>query len=169
MENASKALIIAGAILIAILLISIGMLIINSTHSLTDQVSSTSTSMEIQAFNSQFTSYCSDNVPASRVRDFIDIVIVNNSQYPGVPSNSNNSKSIYLNYYPNNYWKNRKGTVGHKYTTRGLQEIKKMIDDNATYTIYMTNCTSFSTSTGKGNHGYKNTGYVGCISISKNV
>ena len=57
MENASKALLIAGAILIVIVLISIGMLIVNSTNDVTEQASSTATSQAIQTFNSQFTQY----------------------------------------------------------------------------------------------------------------
>ena len=41
MENASKALIIAGAILISILLISLGILMFNASKGTTDQASST--------------------------------------------------------------------------------------------------------------------------------
>ena len=51
MENASKALIIAGAILISILLISVGILVMNSTGNVTDQVKTSSDSMSIQTFN----------------------------------------------------------------------------------------------------------------------
>jgi type II secretory pathway pseudopilin PulG len=57
MENASKALLIAGAILIVIVLISVGMLIVNSTQDVTEQAGSTATSQAIQAFNQQFTQY----------------------------------------------------------------------------------------------------------------
>ena len=49
MENASKALIIAGAILISILLISVGILIFNSTRGFTDNASATDNAMEIAA------------------------------------------------------------------------------------------------------------------------
>ena len=57
MENASKALIIAGAILIAILLITIGIILISSGRSVTDTGVSTMNSQKIQAFNNQFTPY----------------------------------------------------------------------------------------------------------------
>jgi type II secretory pathway pseudopilin PulG len=57
MENASKALLIAGAILVVIVLISVGMLIVNSTQDVTEQAGSTATSQAIQAFNQQFTQY----------------------------------------------------------------------------------------------------------------
>ena len=47
MENASKALIIAGAILISILLISVGILIFNSTSGVTDSAGDTDFAMMI--------------------------------------------------------------------------------------------------------------------------
>lgn len=46
MENASKALIIAGAILISILLISLGIIMFNQSKSTTDQASGTANAME---------------------------------------------------------------------------------------------------------------------------
>ena len=56
MENASKALLIAGAILLCILIIAIGMFIYNSASStITDSMSTLST-QEVDAFNNQFTS-----------------------------------------------------------------------------------------------------------------
>ncbi len=46
MENASKALIIAGAILISILLISLGIIMFNASKGTTDQASGTANAME---------------------------------------------------------------------------------------------------------------------------
>lgn len=46
MENASKALIIAGAILISILLISLGIIMFNSSKGTTDQAKETSNVMQ---------------------------------------------------------------------------------------------------------------------------
>ncbi len=57
MENASKALIIAGAILISILLISIGIILINSGKDVTSTGTAGMNSQKIQTFNSQFTAY----------------------------------------------------------------------------------------------------------------
>lgn len=57
MENASKALIIAGAILLSILIIAIGMYIYNSsTNSITNAAGQIS-QQDIQAFNNQFIMY----------------------------------------------------------------------------------------------------------------
>ena len=57
MENASKALIIAGAILISILLITIGIVLINSGRDITETGTSTMQSQKIQGFNNQFVNY----------------------------------------------------------------------------------------------------------------
>lgn len=46
MENASKALIIAGAILISILLISLGIIMYNASTGTTDQAENTAQAME---------------------------------------------------------------------------------------------------------------------------
>ncbi|MEE0865899.1 MAG: hypothetical protein U0L98_03780, partial [Clostridia bacterium] len=55
MENASKALIIAGAILLAILIISLGILIFSQAQ---DTVGSVNMSeQEMMAFNNKFTAY----------------------------------------------------------------------------------------------------------------
>ncbi|MCI9365485.1 MAG: hypothetical protein HFJ54_02465 [Clostridia bacterium] len=57
MENASKALIIAGAILISILLISIGILVMNSAGQMTDRMDSSMDETAIQSFNRKFENY----------------------------------------------------------------------------------------------------------------
>ena len=57
MENASKALIIAGAILLSILIIGIGMYVYSSSTSTLDSAVSQMSANEIQAFNRQFTQY----------------------------------------------------------------------------------------------------------------
>lgn len=57
MENATKALLIAGSVLIAIVLIAVGLKILNSTSGVTKQVETVSTTMEVSIFNSQFTKY----------------------------------------------------------------------------------------------------------------
>jgi len=49
MENASKALIIAGAILISILLISLGIMMFNSSKGTTDQAASTANALQAGA------------------------------------------------------------------------------------------------------------------------
>ena len=76
MENASKALIIAGAILLAILIIGLGMTIFNQAR---DTLSQANLDQEtIAAFNSKFDSYISDKLKGTDVRTLCDLVRNNN-------------------------------------------------------------------------------------------
>ena len=51
MENASKALLIAGAVLIVILLISLGIMMFRSSQGTTEQASNTANALESAAQN----------------------------------------------------------------------------------------------------------------------
>lgn len=57
MENSSKALLIAGAILLAILLIGVGMYTYNSTSTSVTASTDSMSTHETDAFNNQFTMY----------------------------------------------------------------------------------------------------------------
>lgn len=83
MENASKALIIAGAILLAILIISLGIMILNQAQ---DTINGSGMSKaEIQAFNAQFTKY-EGTRRGSEIRNLVQEVVASNS----LPENSAN-------------------------------------------------------------------------------
>lgn len=80
MENASKALIIAGAILLAILLISLGIMIYNQAQSVVD--GSGMTEAELSTFNSKFTKY-EGIQKGSVVKSMINEVLSNNANDAG--------------------------------------------------------------------------------------
>lgn len=82
MENASKALIIAGAILISIILISIGIIVVQSAGEVTDRASTTMDEQAIQIFNQKFKNYEGDDRRGSSVRDLIGVVSSSNTQNP---------------------------------------------------------------------------------------
>ena len=85
MENASKALIIAGAILLSILIIAIGMFIYNSAQStINDSITSFST-QEIEAFNNNFESY-KGNATGSNVSSMLTRLIANAKTYADEPT-----------------------------------------------------------------------------------
>lgn len=85
MENASKALLIAGAILLCILIIAIGMFIYNSAQStITDSLTSLST-QEVEAFNNQFTSYEGIQT-GSNIRALTGRLIANADTYADEPA-----------------------------------------------------------------------------------
>ena len=79
MENASKALLIAGAILIAILLIAMGMKVFTSTSGTTDSVEGTMNATEIAMFNNKFLAYTGYPKTKSDIKALLNIVIANNS------------------------------------------------------------------------------------------
>ena len=84
MENASKALIIAGAILLAILLISLGIFIFSQAQ---DTVTNSGMSQaETSAFNTKFTKY--EGVrKGSVVRSMIQEVIASNADDNNISAN----------------------------------------------------------------------------------
>ena len=72
MENASKALIIAGAILLAILLISLGIMIFNQAQ---DTVTNSGmTEAELTSFNNKFLKYEGDEVKGTMVKSMMQEV-----------------------------------------------------------------------------------------------
>ena len=77
MENATKALIIAAAILIAIVLISLGVYVLSIG---TDAISGADmTEQEISTFNAKFTSYAGENVMGSKVNALLSAIATNNT------------------------------------------------------------------------------------------
>ena len=90
MENASKALIIAGAILLSILLISLGIMIFNTAQDTTKN--SGMTQAQVSAFNNKFSKY-EGTIKGSEVRSLIQEVVASN----GDDNNKNASRQITIN------------------------------------------------------------------------
>lgn len=80
MENASKALLIAGAILLCILIIAIGMYIYNNAESTIKSSVTSMSTQEINAFNSEFTAYEGAQT-GSNVKALIGRLIANSDTY----------------------------------------------------------------------------------------
>lgn len=78
MENASKALLIAGAILIVIVLISIGMMIVQNASGITDSATDTATKQIIEVFNQEYTRYQGKQRGAS-VKTLLASISANNA------------------------------------------------------------------------------------------
>ena len=77
MENASKALIIAGAILVSIMIVSLGVLIFNRMGGTAKEMANMD-EQEIAAFNSKITPYLGKSITGSQVNVLIQYVISNN-------------------------------------------------------------------------------------------
>lgn len=87
MENATKALLIAGSVLIAILLIALGMRVFNSGASASKASQSTMQTTAVATFNSQFTSFSGTQRP-NKISSLVQKVIA---------SNATNSKKVTIN------------------------------------------------------------------------
>ena len=77
MENASKALIIAGAILLAIIIISLGLMVVNNARSQIGGANLDKQTME--AFNSEWDIYAGSKKSASDVKSLCSKAITNNA------------------------------------------------------------------------------------------
>ena len=103
MENVSKALIIAGAILIAILLISIGIVILNAVNKPIEHSGIQADAQAVELFNSKFSSYFGKGKTAASVKTLITLVNTSNGvdskhyiELRGITStNSVNSSKTY--------------------------------------------------------------------------
>ena len=139
MENASKALIIAGSILITIMVISLGVLIfrnmsepVKENANLDEQI--------IASFNADITPYLGNNVSGSQVNALIQLVTSIDNR---AISNQDNIKrvSIYRNSESDlnaivmlksgastiTYGTQRKVTTGTYYTVEGKHDSKGLI------------------------------------------
>ena len=88
MENASKALIIAGAILLSILLIGLGMMVYSKAKGTLDDTGIDD--VAVQTFNSKFSDYEGTNVSGASVNALLTTIVNNNRTYSG----SDTSKQV---------------------------------------------------------------------------
>jgi len=99
MENATKALLIAAAVLIAILIISLGLVIYNRASETVNNAGDLS-EYEIQQHNEKFTKYEGDNVSGSDVNAMITTVFnynlkqANTSDYVLITDSTGNGADI---------------------------------------------------------------------------
>lgn len=123
MENASKALIIAGAILISIVLVSVGVIVVNSLNP--DSAVEEMTKQEVQTFNSKFDSSIGDNKLGSVARSLISTVMTNNTN-----TDDSNKVSVILD--------NETEAVEQQ----ALSLLRNKVNTSARYNITVTGTTS---------------------------
>ena len=93
MENASKALIIAGAILISILIVGLGVIIYQNVSGIAQ--GQTLDSQEITAHNSPFEGYFGNYISGSNVKALITQVQANNSAAQRNDEETGNKITLY--------------------------------------------------------------------------
>ena len=154
MENASKALIIAGAILLSILLISLGIMIFSQAQ---DTVTNSGMSdAEISSFNNRFIKYEGER-KGSVVKTLIQEVIASNA-------NANNASRPIFVQFNNVKYKDESGTEQTDKTLYGKDtKTTVKLDGETTETKASAVLTSKNISTTK-SFEVKITGYIGgCV------
>ena len=92
MENATKALIIAASILIAIVLITLGVFVLGQGTTMVKE-NSDMTAEQVTAYNAKWEAFLGDKVSGSKVKQLIRTVTQHNRTYTEI---SKNSKQIIL-------------------------------------------------------------------------
>lgn len=82
MENATKALLIAAAVLIAVLIISLGVIVYNKASEAVTGAGDLS-EYQTQQFNEKFTKYQSENATGADVNAMLTTVFNHNNSQPG--------------------------------------------------------------------------------------
>lgn len=80
MENATKALIIAGAVLISILLISVGIMVFNASSDPINQAQNSSEAQAVQMFNESFQQFLGTNITGQQAKSLISAVQASNGK-----------------------------------------------------------------------------------------
>ena len=111
MENASKALIIAGAILISILIISLGVIIYQQAAGVVNNNSMDE--LEVTQFNSKFENYFGNNIKGATAQSLVEAVKANNN------SQDDTSRMVEVTVIANtnNFSGETKGEVASKPTS----------------------------------------------------
>ena len=133
MENSSKALLIAGAILICILIIAIGMFIYNNASSTTTESMNSLSTQETEIFNKQFDIY-SGLQDGSKIKTLIGVLISNAN------TNKNESDKI-------------PGVAINKCVATDKKAIHAAVPENAETEAYIDSLTKIRTKVEK-NHEY---------------
>lgn len=80
MENATKALIIAGAILVSILLVTMGISLLSNTGALSDRNNQQVDELAIKSFNTKIESAVGEKVLGSSVAEMLDSLSIEKRQ-----------------------------------------------------------------------------------------
>ena len=129
MENASKALIIAGAILLSILIIGLGMMIYNQAMSAVEDTGLDA--QRISTYNSEFDAYIGNNKRGTDVRSLINIIKSHNSA-EDEQDPANNSRIVKFNgvYTPTDLDAARNGiSTGKRYTVTATYNAEGLISE----------------------------------------
>ena len=141
MENASKALLMAGGVLIGLLIISLGVYLFTNFGGTAGQIQANIDENQLAQFNSQFTSYVGrDNVTIHNVVSMAKLATQNNQSYqlPFQTANGNNNYitvlrngvAIELGYNGSYTATQRANEIEQKYNQIISDEVNSISDEN---------------------------------------
>lgn len=174
MENASKALIIAGSILVSILIISLGIVIYQRSSSTVNKANLNS--QEAMAQNSPFEAYFRSRVSAQQVKELCSMVRSNNL----TAQTGSEEKNIYLVFKTID--SSGKAVVDTTNTskTEGIAPAKlsSLVKSEKTYLVEVANDKAYNPNSTKGTDNpdfqsgdapaYYQSGYIRTITITEN-
>lgn len=138
MENASKALIIAGAILLAILIIALGVFIFQRAQNSASDLGGLDET-KVQSVNQKYENYEGTSVSGSDVKALIDLVRTNNNTY-GVtadnPGGDQQNRRIVI--VARNIGTGAGVINGRRVTAEELAGVKNAVVPGFTYTVTIT-------------------------------
>ena len=102
MENASRALLIAAAVLLGVMIISIGAFLIFTFGGYAAEVEIERAEAEISAFNAKFLKYeGADNITIHQIITLANMAIENNKQYELTNANAGDESTYYVQVIAN--------------------------------------------------------------------
>ena len=136
MENASQALIMAGGILVGIIIISMGVYLFSQAAAIPENYNATIEQQKLQAFNSQFETYCNkqNGTSAQDIITVLNMATDNNKEYT-------ENEDYYINVYLD-------GKSINSYTEN--QKVELMQATNGTSDFYSFECEAIEYSTMSG-------------------
>ena len=126
MENASKALIMAGGILIGILIISLGVYLFADFGNTSAEIHKENEQRQLSQFNTQFTVYEGrDNITVYELISVINLAKENNRQYRGTNlyDDENNGYEVLVYVDSNNVTDLDLGTLEDRYIKNGSETL----------------------------------------------
>lgn len=158
MENASKALIIAGSIIVSLVIVSLGILIYRKTQTATD-VSGVIQS-QVEGYNEQYENLFGTYVGAANVKALLQKIKTNNTLYGSTSGSDASSMKIWVIFLAENF-EGRDTTNGNDTMTPIINKIKQ----SKHYSVNVNNeSTSDNEDQGDGK-GYHRNGYIKTIVI----
>ena len=161
MENASKALVIAGAILATLMVVGLGIGIIGSVSGIFENTGVSE--QEVQQNNSKFESYFGNNLASAKVKELLALLKTHN--YNAL-ANDEELKTIKI-YYASGEEGKKDSTPETFKISSGARYNVSVYNDNRSSVEAITETSGTQTVDTTTTDGYYINGFIRCIKIEK--